>query len=227
MPSGTLVWDLPTRLFHWALLCAVAYSWLSIEILEDLQQHFYAGYAVLTLLLFRLVWGIVGSSYSRFSAFFFSVSEHLNYIRAIHKRSQAAYLGHSPTGSLASILILLTLIIQVVLGLFSTDDYSFGPLAGLVSAQTRTTLTELHHDNATLIYVIVGLHVFAIGYYRVWKRTALTKPMITGFKAGDSAIPNHIRSHWLALGILILCGLAVVWVATAFSDQLPVSEFYY
>ncbi|RBP51196.1 cytochrome b/b6 domain-containing protein [Arenicella xantha] len=241
MSNTTLVWDLPTRLFHWLLVLAVSYSWISIEILENMQHHFYAGYTVLTLLLFRVIWGMIGSYYSRLSRLVFPVSEITRYAKQLFSRSsdvainnsalndsskKSAYLGHNPLGSLSVIAILLILITQVGLGLFSTDDYAFGPLAGLVSADMRSTLTELHHDNVTLIYAILALHILAIAFYQFFKKESLTRAMVTGKKLGEPSNINKIRSTWLALVVLAISIGAVYWLTTAFIDQLPQADYY-
>lgn len=231
MKKRIKVWDLPTRLFHWGLLAAVFYSWLSVEILEDMQQHFYAGYVVLTLLLFRISWGLVGSRYSRFRAFFFPVSEIMAYIKGITQTSNKPYLGHNPLGSLSALAIIFVLLSQASLGLFSTDDYFFGPLAGLVSRDTMAWLSSLHLDNVNVIYALLGLHVLAIIYYKLRKKEPLTKAMLTGYKATDCKQQEHSQmkpaSNLLALVILTLCAAVVYFLATAFADQLPSSSYDY
>lgn len=231
MTKTTQVWDLATRLFHWALVASVFYAWFSVEILEDMNQHFYAGYAVLSLLLFRLVWGFIGSYYSRIRRLFFPVSETINYAQQIFSRSkdkptEQRYPGHNPLGSLAIILMFIILSVQTGLGLFSTDDYVFGPLAGLVSEQSRSLLTKLHHTNAYLIYAIISLHLLAVGFYLVWKKTNLILPMITGTKKTTCQASYSVRSSWLAAVVFGLCVAAVYWLSIAFIDQLP-QDFYY
>ncbi|WP_353410081.1 cytochrome b/b6 domain-containing protein [Arenicella sp. 4NH20-0111] len=227
-----LVWDLPTRLFHWALVCSIVYAWVSVEILEDMEQHFYAGYSVLTLILFRLIWGLIGSKYSRLKRLFFPLSETLKYAKGLFSRKSTAaknqeHLGHNPLGSLSVIAILSILLIQATLGMFSTDGYVFGPLAGLLSAETRDQITQLHLDNIVLIYAILGLHVAAIFFHQVVKKENLTRTMITGKKAGESAHPETHKSPWLALAILILCAGFVYWLSTAYLDLIPLDDFGY
>lgn len=229
MKRSVTVWDLPTRLFHWGLLAAVFYSWLSVEILEDMQQHFYAGYTVLTLLLFRVVWGFVGSRHSRFRSFLFPMSEIIAYAKSITAVSDKRYLGHNPLGSLSALAIILVLITQVGLGLFSTDDYFFGPLAGLVDSDTMAWLTSLHLDNVNIIYALLGLHVIAIAYYKLRKKEPLTKAMITGIKETDAGGAEHIKpaSNWRAVIVLALCAALVYWLVNAYTDLLPTSNYDY
>jgi len=135
------VWDLPIRLFHWSLLLSVTYSWFSIKVLEDMQQHFYAGYVVLTLLLFRIVWGFIGSPYAKFYSFVFPVSELVAYIKQFPAVGGRQYLGHNPLGGLSTVAIIGVLMLQAALGLFSSDDYFFAPLTGLVSDLTKSMIT--------------------------------------------------------------------------------------
>ena len=233
MTNTVTVWDLPTRLFHWALLSAVVYSWLSVEVLEDMQQHFYSGYAVLTLLLWRLAWGFVGSRYSRFRRFFFPPRELLDYAKAFFCRTargtNTRYLGHNPLGSLSALAIILVLLIQGSLGLFSTDDYFFGPLAGLVGSDTMAQLTGLHLDNVNLIYVLLGLHLAAIIYYQVVKKESLTKAMVTGRKnnVDDKAHQPKPASNLLALVLLLLSAGLVYWLTNAYVDLLPAADYDY
>jgi len=225
------VWDLPIRLFHWSLLTAVFYSWLSVEILEDMQQHIYAGYTVLTLLLFRLVWGFVGTRHSLFRSFYYPLSEIVSYAKKFTKVTTRPYLGHNPLGSLSALAIILALLVQAALGLFSTDDYYFGPLAGLVSDDTMARLSSLHLDNVNLLYGLIGLHICAIAYYKFVKKENLTKAMIDGKKRlssdRQSSEPDKPASNLLALVILLVSAAFVYWLATAFAEQLPTSAYDY
>jgi len=234
MIKRILIWDLPTRLFHWCLALSVFYSWFCIEVLEDMQQHFYSGYVALTLLIFRSTWGVVGSAYSRFSTFPCSLSEILNYVKKNTTGAKRRYLGHNPLGSISVVLMIVVLLAQTILGLFSSDDYYFGPLTGLVDTDTIARISELHSLNSNVVFGLIGLHVVAIIYYKYVKKEALTLAMITGKKTlldsseneGSSA-PRQ-ASNFMALLILIICMALVYWLATAFLDRLPTStENYY
>ncbi|MBL4670998.1 MAG: cytochrome b/b6 domain-containing protein [Arenicella sp.] len=231
MRKFTLVWDLPTRLFHWCLVFAVFYSWLSIEVLENMQHHFYSGYVVLTLLLFRLVWGFVGSHHSRFKSFIFSPSVLLSYSRNITAKSAKRYLGHNPLGGVSVIIMIGVLLAQAMLGLFSSDDYFFGPLSGLISAESIARISELHSLNSNAVLAIIGLHVLAIIYYKLIKSEPLTSAMLTGNKEiheSDTMPSSKIASRLLSLVVIILCVTLVYYLATAFLYMVPVStESYY
>lgn len=228
------VWDLPTRLFHWCLCVAVFYSWFSIEILEDMQQHFYAGYAVCHLLLFRLLWGLVGSHYARFKSFPCSPTNLFNHVKDLRYSREKTYLGHNPLGSLSAILMIVVLFIQASLGLFSSDDYFFGPLSGLINSETVSMLSEWHTLNSNAVFALIGLHIAAIFYYKLRKKQSLTQAMISGEKVVlDSAEYVDLKrikpiNKLLALIIYLFCVAATYWLATAFLDRLPtLSESYY
>lgn len=231
MKKITLIWDLPTRLFHWCLVLAIFYSWLSIEVLENMQHHFYSGYVVLTLLLFRLVWGVVGSEYSRFKSFIFSPSVLISYIKNMLSKSSKRYLGHNPLGGISVIVMICTLLAQSILGLFSSDDYFFGPLSGLISSELLARLSELHSLNSNVVFAVIGLHVLAILYYKIVKREPLTSAMLSGNKEVnevDAATEPKVASRLLALAVIILCAALVYYLATAFLHLVPVStESYY
>ncbi|MFT6407519.1 MAG: cytochrome b [Arenicella sp.] len=231
MTKRVAVWDLPTRLFHWCLVLSVFYSWLSVDVLENMQHHFYSGYVVLTLLLFRLIWGVVGSYHSRFTSFLFSASETINYAKSLGGTgSGKRYLGHNPLGSISAVLMILVLLAQAALGLFSSDDYFFGPLSGLVSADSIARLSELHLLNSNAIFALIGLHVVAIIYYKVRKRESLTSAMLSGNKAlRDSQAPLETKPvrYLLALIILLLCAALVYFLVTAYLDVLPSSTGSY
>lgn len=236
MNKKIVVWDLPTRLFHWCLVSAVFYSWFSIEILEDIEQHFYSGYVVLQLLLFRLVWGVVGSHYSRFASFYYSPRYTLRYLKSLWSPNAEQYLGHNPLGSLSAALMIIVLLSQAMMGLFSSDDYYFGPLSGLVDNEIVTLLSELHLLNSNMVYGVISLHIVAILYYALRKKDALTKAMITGEKRvtddidyADLESSNKLpASKLLALIIFLCCAVFVYYLATAFLDRLPSPlESYY
>ncbi|TQV79414.1 cytochrome B [Exilibacterium tricleocarpae] len=235
MKQQILIWDIPTRVCHWLLAVGVVYAWFSVEILEDMEQHFWAGYTVLTLLLFRLTWGFVGSDYARFSRFFFRVGEIVDYAKTLpKKRSQPSmpkrhYLGHNPLGSLAALGMLTVLSLQAVTGLFSNDDYFFGPLSGLVGKGLSATITEIHHLNFNVVEVLVGLHILAIIFYRLYKKEKLVAAMITGKKSATSLDDKGIADSklLLALFIMVLCIAVVYGLANAFTDSLPSVDYYY
>ncbi len=151
---------------------------------DTIDWHFYVGYMVLGLILFRCVWGLVGPTPARFRQLIFSPKQTLQYIKRFTERQPSGSSGHNPVGSLSVIAMLLSITLQAVTGLFieSDDFYESAPLAAYVSDDTIGLLTGWHHLNAKVLLVLVGLHLFAILFYLVWKKENLIKPMITGWK---------------------------------------------
>ena len=172
------VWDLPTRIFHWALAICVAGSLVSIEIGGNaVGWHFRFGYAILTLLLFRLLWGFLGPRYARFSSFPPSPRATIDYL--LGKKPHAA--GHSPLAAWSVYALLLSLGFQVVTGLFANDAIMWdGPLRNRVSNDTSDWLTHLHESNRIVLLSLIGLHLVAIIAYRLFKGRNLVVPMIDG-----------------------------------------------
>lgn len=203
------VWDLPTRLFHWTLVALIAFSWWSAE--EDRTDwHVWSGIVVVTLLIFRLLWGFVGSSTARFSNFVRGPGAVLGYLRG-----QWSGIGHSPLGALSVVALLLLVAVQVGLGLFSTHEDGFvqGPLAHLVSADTSDDLRDLHGDAFDLLLVFIGLHVAAVLFYRLVMGKKLVKPMITGVAEIDPKSEPMQPASWWAAGLCLMLAIgASGWV---------------
>jgi cytochrome b len=180
------IWDPVTRLWHWVLALAVGSGWTIGKFMsfDNIEWHFYLGYFVLGLVLFRCLWGLLGPAPVRLRALLPTPAELWRYLRHVGKREPGGAAGHNPLGSISVILMLLAVGAQAVTGLFivSDDFFESGPLAGYVSEATVNRLTWWHHLNADLILVLVALHVGAVLFYLVWKREDLVKPMITGWK---------------------------------------------
>jgi len=170
------IWDLPVRLFHWALVLLVPALWATHH-WELMDLHILLGEIMLGLVLWRLLWGMLGSSTARFAAFVRGPGAVLRYLKGGGKA-----FGHNPLGGWSVVAMLLLLAVQVGLGLFAIDEDAFfgGPLSHLVSYDAARTLAQRHE---TIFWVLVGLialHVAAILYYRLVRRDDLITPMITG-----------------------------------------------
>ncbi|KPF68021.1 hypothetical protein IP84_11260 [beta proteobacterium AAP99] len=207
-----LVWDWPTRLFHWLLAICVVGSIVSVKIGGNaMNWHFRFGYCVLGLVLFRILWGFSGSRYARFASFPPSPMRALAYLRG--KVSET--LGHNPIGAFSVYALLLLFGGQAVGGLFANDDIAFeGPLARFVSSETVSLITRLHKLNEWVLYGLVALHLAAILYYRFAQKNDLVGPMITGTKPGaasDGAEWSAGRSV-LALVLAAAAAGAVWWI---------------
>jgi len=219
------VWDLPIRVFHWLLVLCIVGSLVSVNLGENaIEWHAYFGYSILTLLIFRILWGFVGSTHARFIAFFPNREKILNYLQGKAPR----VLGHNPLGAISVFALLLALSIQVVTGLFSDDEIAFqGPLAKYVSNSFISILSEIHEGNQVVIYVLITIHIAAIIYYKKFKGEDLITPMIRGDKEIDpseevSYLPSDLGraskdgalQRGLALVLLSLIAVVVGYLIT-------------
>ena len=179
------VWDIPTRLFHWALVILIAFSFytgLSGGFYE-MDYHMLSGYCILTLMLFRILWGLFGGYYSRFTTFIKGPTQVYRHIATLHKKG-TSYAGHNPLGALSIIAIILALLVQAGTGLFANDDIMLeGPLTHLVSYDTSRTLTAIHKTNIWIIGLLASLHLLAIAFYQFYKKDHLFGAMITGYRS--------------------------------------------
>jgi len=180
------IWDPVTRLWHWVLVLAVGIGWSLGKFMsfDNIQWHFYLGYLVLGLMLFRYLWGFIGPAPIRYPALLPTPRGLSAYLRHLGQREPSGTPGHNPLGSISVILMLISITAQAVTGLFivSDDFFESGPLASYVSEATVNRLTWWHHLNANFILALVVLHVGAILFYLLWKKENLVKPMISGWK---------------------------------------------
>ncbi|MBT3067715.1 cytochrome b/b6 domain-containing protein [Rhodoferax sp. U11-2br] len=208
------VWDAPTRLFHWTLTVCVVAAVITAQIGgAAMDWHFRLGYAILTLLMFRLIWGLVGGRWSRFSAFLYRPGQVLAHLKGQTDPQHA--VGHNPLGALSVFALMGFLTIQLVSGMFSDDEISAtGPLASLASSTWVSNATYYHAEVGKLILIVlVTLHVIAIALYFLKKRENLVRPMVTGDKTLEYAAPaseDHAQSRIKAALIVTVCAL-VVW----------------
>jgi cytochrome b len=217
------IWDLPIRLFHWLLVTCITGSLISIHLLDNgVELHAYFGYCILTLLIFRVIWGFVGSRHARFVSFIPNLQSILNYLQGKSPR----FLGHNPIGALSVFALLFFLGVQAVTGLFVDDEIAFqGPFAKYVSNAVVSFFSEIHEGNQVVIYLLITIHILAIAYYRKFKGENLVKPMITGDKEIDpseeaSYLPSDLGhsskdgalQRVLALLLLSLIALAVAYL---------------
>ncbi len=219
--NGTLkkvrVWDLPTRIFHWALVAGV----LGLAISGTLGGnamiwHFRFGYAVLTLLLFRIVWGLVGGRWSRFGAFIYSPQSVYNYLKGRGKAEHS--VGHSPIGAGSVFAMLGILLAQAGTGLLSDDEIAFaGPLTSLVSNATVSLATNYHKNiGKWIVLALVLLHVAAIVFY-LWRKHNLVGAMLHGDKEMVARVApsrDDAASRTAALVVLAACAGVVYWIST-------------
>lgn len=176
------VWDLPVRAVHWTLVLLVLLSWISRE-LDYMELHRSSGYGILVLILFRVIWGFVGTRHARFADFVRAPAAMRAYIRNTARGGAQRFLGHNPAGGWSVVAMLACLAVQAVTGLFLTDDVLFdAPFHGVLSEKTTHALKKLHDANFTMLLILIGLHLTAIAFYRFAKREDLVRPMLTGVK---------------------------------------------
>lgn len=210
------VWDLPTRLFHWALaLLVIGLLITGFKGGAAMDWHFRLGIGVLILVLFRVVWGLVGGHWSRFTSFVRGPASILAYLRGAPGSETP---GHNPLGALSVLGMLTMLGIQVLSGLCSNDDIAFeGPLAKFIPNARVSQLTAYHKDvGAWIILALVVLHVAAIVFYRVKKGQNLVKPMLVGDREVEgSSVPasrDDAMTRVLALIVLAVAAGVGWWV---------------
>jgi cytochrome b len=222
MTQKRRIWDLPTRLFHWALVACV----LGLVVTGNvggswMNWHLRLGYAIFALLLFRLVWGFAGGHWSRFSQFLPGPAAVLRQLRGQARPHERA--GHTPLGALSVFAMLLALAAQVGTGLMTDDEIAFfGPWVGLVSGETVRSATWYHTEVGKLVILgLVLLHLLAIAAHRVFRKEKLVGPMLHGNKALPGSIASSrddLRSRLGALAVLLVC-VAVVCGAVSLGSS--------
>lgn len=205
------VWDLPVRLFHWTLVGLIAFSWWSAEN-ERIQWHIWSGLGVLSLLLFRLFWGVFGSSTARFGSFVRGPRAVLDYTR--NPRGWRD-IGHTPLGAVSVVALLGLLTLQVGLGLVLSDEGGLitAPLNRFVSFDTAERAHDLHELLFNVLLGFIGLHVAAIVFYRIVYGKRLTGAMVTGRTLAESgAQPLRPGKWWVALLCLVAAIAITRWI---------------
>ena len=210
------LWDLPTRVFHWCLAACVIGSLITQQIGGGaMVWHGRIGLAVLGLLVFRIVWGFVGSTYARFGQFVRGPAAIKGYLRGEWKG-----VGHNPLGALSVLALLCTLALLVATGVFANDDIAFeGPLYALVGKDFSDRMAGIHRLIEPLILLLVFAHLAAIVFYARVKKQTLVRPMITGWKEGtesESARGGGPVAFVFALVIAIgaVYGASGAWISS-------------
>ena len=211
------VWDMPTRLFHWAVVLLVLFSYVTVQI-NWMQIHYWSGYTMLTLLLFRLVWGFIGSETSRFRHFLRSPIVGVAHLAKFRDRLPDREIGHNAAGGWMVLTMLAALSVQASTGLFAGDPIEGGgPFIDQVASGTQKLLNRVHDWNFNIILGLISLHIVTIIAYAVVKRHDLVRPMVTGTKR----LPANMRQPRFAnplVAVLVLAGAAMlVWALVRFA----------
>lgn len=209
------VWDLPTRIFHWLLAVCVAAALISGQIGGNaIDWHARIGLAIVGLIVFRIVWGLLGTTYARFASFMPTPSA----IRAYLHGGWRGH-GHNPLGALSVLALLLVITLQLATGLFANDDIAFtGPLFSRIGKELSDRLTGIHAINSKVLIALVALHLCAIAFYAHVKKDNLVKPMLTGWKLvapdEDGEADAASGGGMFALVVALLVAIAAVYAAS-------------
>lgn len=227
MSHPVRVWDLPTRLFHWSLAATTVALVVTAKLGGNaMQWHLRLGYVMLTLLLFRLVWGLIGGHWSRFANFVPTPARLARHLTGKEYEdpqqvADAQRLGHSPLGALSVLGMLAALVAQLVSGLMSDDEIAFaGSLSRFVSGEWVGQATWFHKDVGQYLLIgLVVLHLLAITFYVLVRRQPLVRAILYGDKhltegsTHATASRDDAASRTLATLVVTLCGLVAWWVA--------------
>ncbi len=210
------IWDLPTRLFHWLIAALFGFSWWTAAN-DHLDWHKLSGYGILTLLLFRIYWGVAGSTTSRFAGFVRSPRSLAAYGAKLFRRSGPPVFGHNPMGGWSVLVLLVLLLAQVLLGLFAVDVDGLdpGPFGDLVSFDMGRRIAHWHGRLFNILLAFTGLHVLAVAFYLLYRRDNLTATMIVGTKRVPADVrvpPVRFTSIWWALPGLAIAAAIVAWI---------------
>lgn len=212
--AAVKLWDLPVRLVHWSFVALLPALWWTAEN-GKIETHIQIGMVMLILVLFRILWGLFGSTTARFGHFVRGPVGVARYLRGLFGKDGEPIVGHNPLGALSVVALLLLLGAQVVFGLFAsdTDGLYYGPLNSLVGYDAAEKLTDWHRLGFNVILGVVALHVAAIVFYLTVKRDNLVGPMITGRKryAGPVTAPK-LAPWWRGVICLVIAWAIAGWV---------------
>ncbi|MFZ1389511.1 MAG: cytochrome b/b6 domain-containing protein [Thiolinea sp.] len=203
MLERILVWDLPTRVFHWSFALSFAGAYLTAESERYRDVHLALGYVFAALLVFRLVWGLVGTRYARFSSFTFSVSAIVSYLKSLRQQQAQHFLGHNPAGAIAIFLLLgLGLVISLTgIGL----DWEFG------SVDWEDFFAETHELSANFMLLVVFVHIAGVIVSSYLHHENLARSMLTGYKQGEATAA--IQRSFVWLGVLMFVAMLVFLIS--------------
>ena len=212
------VWDAFVRCFHWSLVSLFAISVASGKVGgEWIVWHMRSGYAILALVVFRLIWGFVGGEYARYTSFLTGPVRGIKFAKGLLGKAPQHVIGHNPVGGWMVVVLLVLLATQAVLGLFGNDEIATtGPLARYVSDETSITLMNRHRSIGDVLLILVGVHIAAVLFHVFVKREGIVRAMLTGKKSLPPALASEAlaaRKASLALGFIVL-SIAIAAVAT-------------
>jgi cytochrome b len=208
--TRVLIWDLPTRLFHWTLALCFAGAWLSSESDQWLSVHVFLGYLMLGLVGFRVVWGLVGSHHSRFAAFWFGPRAALAYLKQVLAGAAERHVGHNPAGSLAIYSLLMLTLLVGLTGYFALGvEEQQGALSGWTGVARGRAFKKLHEFSAIVMLLLVLVHIAGVVVESLLHKENLARSMLTGTKVASAQTPPaqaHVRVAMLMLVLMAASG---------------------
>jgi cytochrome b len=224
------VWDLPVRIFHWSLVILFIAAYVTNALGTDyFKYHLWCGYAIIVIVGFRITWGLVGTYHAQFINFIRNPVTTIKYAIQSVKNTEKHYAGHNPLGAVMVIVLLLTVLIQAITGLFTNDEIlNVGPLYGYITDELSLKLTSLHRHLFYWILAAVVLHVIAVLAHVFFKRDNIIKAMFTGNKpAKGLEDEKSIGSSkiWLAIIILVILALVLAWIVVHAPEAASTGEY--
>lgn len=207
MSNKIMVWDFPTRTFHWLLALSFVGAFITGDSERYREIHLLLGYTMLALIGFRLVWGIVGTRYARFSSFWFKPSAVVEYVRSMFKGKPQHYVGHNPAGSVAIFLLLGLGLLSGLSGLAIYNEIG------------GEWMEELHELSANAMLAVVIVHIVGVFISSFLHRENLARAMITGTKSGEPTEGIQHRHAWI--GLLLLAAVSATGYAYLYKDWAP------
>jgi cytochrome b len=188
------VWDLPVRLFHWLTVALVAAAYATWR-LNWMEWHGWIGVLMLALVLFRLLWGFLGSQTARFSHFLTSPRIAFAHLKYVFLREADRQVGHNPAGGWMVVLLLALLLAETLTGIYIANDVAdVGPLTGIVPAAAANAIDASHAILWNVLLAAIAAHVLAIFGYAAVKGQDLVRPLITGMKV----LPEPVKAPRMA-----------------------------
>ncbi len=213
--SRIRIWDAPTRLFHWAVVILLGFSWWSATA-HEMEWHQLSGLTLAGLVVFRLIWGIIGSSTARFSQFVRGPAAVWRYVRS----GEHGAIGHNPLGAWSVVLLLLALGTQIGSGLFAVDvdGIESGPLSYLVNFDQGRLASAIHGAAFTFLKILVLLHILAVLFYLLFRKRNLIAPMVIGSQASEMSGKEPLVSapFWKFAAAAIIAGMSAYALARGF-----------
>ena len=198
-----MVWDLPTRLFHWGFVLSIIGSYISGE-RGALEAHELFGLAACGLLVFRLIWGVVGHETARFKNFLRGPKVIWSYLMQVIFRKAEQHEGHNPLGALSVIALLCVMGAMSISGLWTGDDILYEAPLTILAPELAAPMGAWHQRLHVLVIPLVALHVLALLAHRLWLKEKLVSRMVTGGTSEHAVQPSAKRTQ-AGLALLALC----------------------